>query len=102
MEFLFGTKSQLIFRIVFIPFVLLGTLVRVGLAFNLSNIFMLVMVVPNLIALVASMNVVNALKENYFSGAKYVSYWDSLQGEEDVIAEAVAKQKKASTVAEKA
>jgi len=93
MEYLFGTKSQIFFRIVFIPFVLIGTLVRVGLAFNLSNIFMLVMVVPNLIALVASMDVVNALTQNYFTGAKYVSWYEVTQGKEDVIGEAVAKEK---------
>jgi len=103
MEYLFGTKSQIFFRIIFIPFVLIGTVVRVGLAFNLSNIVMFFMVLPNLIAICASMNVVIALRDNYFSGAKYVSYYEVLQGGEDVIAESVAKgNRSAAAVAEKA
>ena len=86
-EYLFGPKAILPYRLIFIPIVLVGTVVRVGLAFNLNNIFMMVMIVPNLIAIVASIKVINAITNNYFKKEKYVSYMDVVEnGSEDVIA----------------
>jgi len=85
MESLFGTKSQTIYRLLFIPIVIVSSMVRVSLAFNIANIVLLIMVLPNLIAIIKQVNVIVALKNNYFANEKYVSYYEVTKGSEDVI-----------------
>jgi len=93
-EALFGTKAIPVYKLLFIPIVIVSSMVRVSLAFNIANIVLLIMVLPNLLAIIKQAKVLVALKENYFAGNKYVSYYDVTQGGEDVIANEVESMNK--------
>ncbi len=64
-EYLFGKKSSIIYSIISILFVFLGSLLSNGLVWNFNDFFNYLMVIPNVIALFAlSGMVVKELKEN--------------------------------------
>ncbi len=64
-EFLFGKKSSIIYSIVSVVFVLLGSFLGSDLVWNFNDFFNYLMVLPNVIALLAlSGMVVKELKEN--------------------------------------
>ncbi len=64
-EYLFGKKSSIIYSIIAIIFVFLGSLLSNGLVWNFNDLFNYLMVIPNVIALIAlSKVVVDELKTN--------------------------------------
>ncbi len=64
-EYLFGKKSSIIYSIIAVVFVLLGSLLSNDLVWAFNDFFNYLMVIPNVIALIAlSGMVVNELKEN--------------------------------------
>lgn len=64
-EYLFGKKSMVIYSIIAIIFVFLGTFLGSDLVWNINDFFNYLMVIPNVIALLAlSGMVVKELKEN--------------------------------------
>ncbi len=64
-EYLFGKKSMIIYSIVAILFVFLGTFLGSDLVWNMNDFFNYLMVIPNVIALIAlSGMVINELKVN--------------------------------------
>lgn len=58
MKYLWGAKAVLPFSIIVVAFVFLGSLLKVELVWNLSDLFNGLMVIPNLIALLALSGVV--------------------------------------------
>ncbi len=73
-EYLFGTKSTIIYRVVFVSAILLGALMTSSLAWDISDTFNGLMALPNLIGVVACSGTVFAILKNYnrrhFKGEK--------------------------------
>jgi len=64
-EYLFGKKSVIIYVLIAVLFVLLGSMLSSGLVWNFSDFFNYLMVLPNAIALIKlSKTVVSELKTN--------------------------------------
>jgi AGCS family alanine or glycine:cation symporter len=64
-EYLFGKKSMVIYSIIAITFVFLGTFLGSDLVWNLNDFFNYLMVIPNAIALLAlSSMVIKELKDH--------------------------------------
>ncbi len=64
-EYLFGKKSSIIYSLIALCFVLLGSMFESGLVWGLSDFFNYLMVIPNVIALIAlSKMVINEVKAN--------------------------------------
>ena len=66
-KFLFGTKAVFSYRIVVIGFLVLGSLLKVSLVWELADMFNGIMVLPNLIALFALGKVVSKALTEYES-----------------------------------
>ena len=69
-EYLFGKKSSLVYSIIAVIFVLLGSLLSNGLVWNFNDLFNYLMVIPNVIALIALSGLV--VKELKINGKKSV------------------------------
>ena len=52
-EYLFGKKSTIVYSILSVVFILLGSLLSNGLVWNFSDFFNYLMVIPNVVALIA-------------------------------------------------
>ncbi len=66
MEYLFGLKSILPYRIVFIVLVFVGSITSLDLVWGISDTFNGLMAIPNLIALIALAGVVQKLVRDFF------------------------------------
>lgn len=64
-EYLFGTKSTMIYKVVFIAMVLGGSVLNADLAINLSDTFNGLMAIPNLIGVIALAGTVKKITDNY-------------------------------------
>ena len=64
-EYLFGTKSTLIYKILFIAMVLVSATMNVSLAIDLSDTFNGLMAIPNLIGVVCLSTLVLKITKNY-------------------------------------
>ena len=64
-EYLFGTKSTLIYKIIFIAMVMVSVTIDVSLAIDLSDTFNGLMAIPNLIGVVCLSGLVTRITENY-------------------------------------
>jgi len=64
-EYLFGTKSTLAYKIVFIAMVLVSATMNVSLAIDLSDTFNGLMAIPNLIGVVCLSGLVMRITKNY-------------------------------------
>ncbi len=64
-EYLFGSSSIIIYRIIFIVFILCGATMRLDLAWDLSDTFNGLMAIPNLIGVLALSPVVCKITKNY-------------------------------------
>lgn len=69
-EFLFGIKSVLPYRLVFICFVGVGAVAKLSLVWNISDTLNGLMAIPNLIGLIFLTPVVVSETKNYFSSKK--------------------------------
>ncbi len=67
-EYLFGKKSSVIYSVIAVIFVFLGSLLSNGLVWNFNDFFNYLMVIPNVIALFALSNMV--VKELKLNGKK--------------------------------
>ena len=70
MEFLFGVKSILPYRIVFVCFVGVGAMAKLSLVWNISDTLNGLMAVPNLIGLIFLTPVVVSETKKYFAKEK--------------------------------
>ena len=64
-EYLFGTKSTLIYKILFISMVVISATINVSLAIDLSDTFNGLMAIPNLIGVVCLSTLVVRITKNY-------------------------------------
>ncbi|HLF66438.1 MAG TPA: alanine:cation symporter family protein, partial [Gammaproteobacteria bacterium] len=69
-QFLFGTKAVLPFRLVFICFIVFGSLAPLHLAWNLADIANVCMAIPNLISVIILAKLVQQAQQNYFANMK--------------------------------
>jgi len=64
-EYLFGTKSIVVYRVVFIIVVLVGSVLSADLVIDLSDTFNGLMAIPNLIGVITMSGTVLAITKNY-------------------------------------
>ena len=67
-KYLWGSKAVLPFSLIVVVFVFLGSLLKVDLVWNLSDLFNGLMVIPNLIALLLLSGTVAKLTKEFFAG----------------------------------
>ena len=67
-EFLFGTKFNKVYQILFVAVVIVGATMDLGLAWDIADTLNGLMAIPNLIALLGLSGVVVRLTKEYFSG----------------------------------
>ena len=69
-EYLFGTKSVVIYKIIYILFVFLGAILSLDLVWSLSDTFNGLMAIPNLIGLIVLSGTVFKITKNYLARLK--------------------------------
>ena len=65
-EYLFGTTGSRIYKVVFVCMTVVGATMKLGLAWDLSDTFNGLMMIPNLIGVLALSGTVVAITRNYF------------------------------------
>lgn len=64
-EYLFGTKSTLVYKIVFVLMIFVGATMNLSLAWDLSDTFNGLMAIPNLIGVITLSPIVMKITKNY-------------------------------------
>lgn len=64
-EFLFGTKSTIIYKVIFVLFIVVGATMSLDLAWDISDTFNGLMSIPNLIGVLCLSPVVMKITKNY-------------------------------------
>ena len=64
-EYLFGTKSTIIYKVIFVAIVFVGPMLHSSLAWDISDTFNGLMMIPNLIGVVVLCPVVYKITRNY-------------------------------------
>ena len=64
-EYLFGTKATMIYKIIFVAFIMVGATMQLDLAWDLSDTFNGLMAIPNLIGVLALSGLVRRITKNY-------------------------------------
>ena len=64
-EYLFGTKSSIIYKVVFVVFIICGATMSLDLAWDLSDTFNGLMAIPNLIGVLVLSPLVMKITKNY-------------------------------------
>lgn len=90
-EFLFGTKSLIVYKIIFVTAILMSCLMDASLAIDLSDTFNGLMAIPNLIGVVTLCGTVVAITNNYIQRKvrhrldvrPMLSFCDSIQKEQE-------------------
>ncbi len=70
MEYLFGTGATIIYKVLFICFIVVGATMNLHLAWDISDTLNGLMAIPNLIGVLALSSTVFAITSNYFSRKK--------------------------------
>jgi AGCS family alanine or glycine:cation symporter len=90
-EFLFGTKSTIIYKVVFVVFIVFGATMSLDLAWDISDTFNGLMAIPNLIGVLTLSGTVIKITKNYvdrtFHGSKekpMLSAFLDVQAEQEV------------------
>lgn len=66
-EFLFGTKSTIIYKVIFVLFISVGATMSLDLAWDISDTFNGLMALPNLIGVLSLSGTVLAITKNYIA-----------------------------------
>lgn len=89
-EYLFGTKRVIIFRVIFVSFILVGATMNLQLAWDLSDTFNGLMAIPNLIGVITCSGTVIAITKNYIERkllnkdvTPIYSNWEDIQKEQE-------------------
>jgi AGCS family alanine or glycine:cation symporter len=89
-EFLFGTKSTIIYKVVFVVFIVFGATMSLDLAWDISDTFNGLMALPNLIGVLTLSGTVIKITKNYvartFNGSKeepMISAFPDVQKEQE-------------------
>lgn len=64
-EYLFGTKSTVFYKVVFVLFIVVGAVMNLQLAWDISDTFNALMAIPNLIGVLALSGTVAKITQNY-------------------------------------
>lgn len=64
-EYLFGTKLTIIYKVIFVGFIVVGATLNLGLAWNIADTLNGLMAIPNLIAVLALSGTVVKITKNY-------------------------------------
>ena len=67
LEYLFGTKAVVVYKIVFVLFVLVGSTMELQVAWNISDMFNGLMAIPNLLGVLVLSGTVVAITKNYLA-----------------------------------
>ncbi len=70
MEFLFGEKAVLPYRLVFVVFIIVGATMKLDMAWTLADIFNGLMALPNLVALLLLTPVITKITRHYLDEVK--------------------------------
>ena len=70
MEFLFGEKAVLPYRLVFVAFIIIGATMKLDMAWTLADIFNGLMALPNLVALLLLTPVIIKITRHYLDEGK--------------------------------
>ena len=70
-RYLFGTKGLIPYQILVVAFVFLGSLLKIDLVWELSDLFNGIMVIPNLIGLIVLSGTVATLLKDYNAGKPF-------------------------------
>ena len=89
-EYLFGTKNVIIFRIIFVCFIMVGATMNLQLAWDLSDTFNGLMAIPNLIGVISCSGTVILITKNYIDRKLHhqnikpmYSHWVDIQMEQE-------------------
>ncbi len=66
-EYLFGTGPTIVYKIIFVAFILVGATMKLDLAWDLSDTFNGLMAIPNLIGVLSLSGVVMRITQNYIA-----------------------------------
>ncbi len=87
-EYLFGTKSTVVYKVIHLVMILFGALLTSSLAWDISDTFNGLMMVPNLIGVIALSGLVMKITKNYINRklkgkdiAPMLSVFDDIQAE---------------------
>ena len=69
-EFIFGNKYSIIFKIIYVALVVVGSLASVSLVWDMADLFNGLMAIPNLIALFFLAGTITRVTRNYFARQK--------------------------------
>jgi AGCS family alanine or glycine:cation symporter len=90
-EFLFGTKSTIIYKVVFVLFIVFGATMSLDLAWDISDTFNGLMALPNLIGVLTLSGTVIKITKNYvertFKSSKadpMISAFPDIQREQEI------------------
>jgi AGCS family alanine or glycine:cation symporter len=90
-EYLFGTKSTIIYKVVFVLFIVFGATMSLDLAWDISDTFNGLMALPNLIGVLTLSGTVIKITKNYvartFGGSKekpMISAFSDVQAEQEL------------------
>ncbi len=72
-EFLFGTKATIIYKVVFVVFIVFGATMNLNLAWDISDTFNGLMAIPNLIGVLTLSGTVIRITKNYSARTFYGS-----------------------------
>ena len=64
-EYLFGTKATMVYKVIFVAFIIVGATMQLDLAWDLSDTFNGLMAIPNLIGVLALSGLVRRITKNY-------------------------------------
>ncbi len=64
-EYLFGTGATIIYKVIFVLFIIVGATMKLDLAWDLSDTFNGLMAIPNLIGVLSLSGVVKKITQNY-------------------------------------
>ncbi len=104
-EYLFGTRASVGYKVVFVAMVMVGATMKLGLAWDLSDTFNGLMMIPNLVGVLALSGTVAKITQNYisrkFHGSTEEPLWSAFpeyqkQEEAEAAAEAAAELQKAA------
>lgn len=65
LEYLLGTKATIVYKIIFVLFIVIGCTMKLGLAWDISDTFNGLMALPNLIGVLSLSGIVVAITKNY-------------------------------------
>ena len=65
LEYLLGTKATIVYKIIFVLFIVVGCTMKLGLAWDISDTFNGLMALPNLIGILSLSGIVVAIMKNY-------------------------------------